>query len=79
MSEDKILKLKISKILDKYGFKLSNVDLSIVSKEKFIQDIMNNKLDTILDSIVNSRNCISEIMRLIYNVKELSEVMKETQ
>lgn len=78
MAEDKILKLEISKILDKYGFKLANVDLSIVSKEKFMQDMMNNKLDTILDSIVNSRNCINEIMRIIYNVKELSEVVKVT-
>lgn len=73
MAEDKIL--KISKILDKYGFKLSNVNLSIDSKEKIIQDMMNIKLDTILDSIVDSRNCISEIMRIIYNVKDLSEVV----
>ena len=77
MADDKLL--KISKILDKYGFKLSNVDLSIVSKEKIIQDMMNIKLDTILDSMVDSRNCISEIMRIIYNVKELEEVVKENQ
>lgn len=77
MADDKIL--KISKILDKYGFKLCNVDLSIVSKEKFIQDIMEIKFDTILDSMVAYRNCISEIMRVIYNVSDLEEVIKATQ
>ena len=77
MPDDKIL--KISKILDKYGFKLYNVDLSIVSKEKIIQDIMDIKFDIILDSMVASRNCISEIMRVIYNVSELEEVIKVTQ
>ena len=75
--DDKIT--KISEILDKYGFKLSSVDLSIVSKEKIIQDMMHTNLDEIADTLVDSSNCISEIMRVIYNVKELEEVVKETQ
>lgn len=75
--DDKIT--KISEILDKYNFRLSNTNIDIKLKEKIIQDMMNIKLDTILDSMVDSRNCISEIMRVVYNVKELEEVVKETQ
>lgn len=62
---------KISEILDKYNFRLSNTNLDIKAKDKILQEMMHTNNDEIADSLANSENCIREIMRVVYNVKEL--------
>lgn len=69
--DDKIT--KIAEILDKYNFTLSTTNLDIKVKERIIQEMMHTNLDKIADAFVNFGNCIKEIMRVIYNVKELEE------
>ncbi|MCR5720040.1 MAG: hypothetical protein K6F84_05695 [Lachnospiraceae bacterium] len=67
--DDKIT--KIAEILDKYDFRLSNTNLDEKVKEKVIQEMMHTNLDEIADVLVEFGNCISEIMRVVYNVKNL--------
>lgn len=62
---------KISEILDKYNFRLSNTNVDIKLKERIIQEMMHTNLDEIADALADFGNCISEIMRVVYNVKEL--------
>lgn len=67
--DDKIT--KIAEILDKYNFQLSNTNIDIKAKEKIIQEMMHTNFDEIADALADFGNCISEIMRVVYNVKEL--------
>ena len=67
--EDKLT--KISEILDKYGFKLSNTKICNNPKNKVLQEIIHTNLDEIADALTDMGNCISEIMKVIYNVREL--------
>lgn len=67
--DDKIT--KISEILDKYNFRLSTTNLDIKAKDKILQEMMHTNNDEIADALANSENCIREIMRVVYNVKEL--------
>lgn len=62
---------KISEILDKYNFRLSTINLDIKAKDKILQEMMHTNNDEIADALANSENCIREIMRVVYNVKEL--------
>ena len=62
---------KIAEILDKYDFRLSNTNLDEKAKDKIIQEMMHTNFDEIADALVEFGNCIREIMRVIYNVKEL--------
>lgn len=62
---------KISEILDKYNFRLSTTNLDIKAKDKILQEMMHTNNDAIADALANSENCIREIMRVVYNVKEL--------
>lgn len=66
--DDKIT--KIAEILDKYNFRLSNTNVDIKLKEKIIQEMMHTNLDEIADALADFGNCISEIMRVVYNVKK---------
>ena len=68
--DDKIT--KISEILDKYGFKLSITNLDIKAKDKILQEMMQTNLDEVVDDLADYGNCIREIMRVVYNVKELA-------
>ena len=68
--DDKIT--KIAEILDKYDFRLSNIELDIKTKDKIIQEMMHTNLDEIADALADFGNCIREIMRVIYNVKEVT-------
>lgn len=68
--DDKIT--KISEILDKYDFRLSTTNLDIKAKDKILQEMMHTNNDAIADALANSENCIREIMRVVYNVKELA-------
>jgi len=63
--------VKIANILDKYGFKLSNRNVCTNPKQKVLQEMMHTNLDEIADTFTDMGNCINEIMREIYNVKEL--------
>ena len=63
--------IKIDDILNKYGFKLSNRNVCNNPKQKILQEMMHTNLDEIADALTNMGNCINEIMREIYNVKEL--------
>ena len=64
---------KIAEILNKYDFRLSNINMDIKAKDKILQEMMHTNLDEIVDTLADSGNCIREIMRVIYNVKELPE------
>lgn len=68
--DDKIT--KIAEILDKYGFRLSNTNTDIKAKERIIQEMMHTNLDEIADALVDFGNCIREIVRVVYNVKEVT-------
>ena len=68
--DDKIT--KIAEILDKYDFRLSNTNMDIKTKERIIQEMMHTNLNEIADALVEFENCISEIMRVVYNVKEVT-------
>lgn len=70
--DDKIT--KIAEILDKYDFRLSNTNLDEKAKDKILQEMMHTNLDEIADALVDFGNCIREIVRVVYNVKELEEV-----
>lgn len=72
--DDKII--KIAEILNKYGFTLSTTNVDIKTKEKIIQEMMHTNLDEIVDTFANSGNCIREIMKVMYNIKELEELEK---
>lgn len=72
--DDKII--KIAEILNKYGFTLSTTNVDIKTKEKIIQEMMHTNLDEIVDIFANSGNCIREIMKVMYNIKELEELEK---
>lgn len=69
--DDKIT--KIAEILDKYDFRLSNTHMDIKAKERIIQEMMHTNLDEIADALVEFGNCIREIMRVVYGVKELEK------
>jgi len=62
---------KIADILDKYGFKLSNRNVCTNPKQKVLQEMIHTNLDEIADALTDMGNCINEIMREIYNIKEL--------
>ena len=65
---DKII--KISEILDRYDFRLSNTFMDNKAKERIIQEMMHTNLDEIADALADFGNCIREIMRVVYNVEE---------
>ena len=67
--DDKIT--KIGEILDKYNFVLSTTNLDNKAKERIIQEMIHTNLDEIADALAKFGNCIREIMRVVYNVKEL--------
>lgn len=67
--DDRIV--KIAEILDKYDFRLSNTNVDIKVKEQIMQEMMHTNLDEIADALADFGNCIREIMRVVYNVKEL--------
>lgn len=69
--DDKIT--KIAEILDKYGFRLSNTEVNEKAKEEILQEMMHTNFDEIADALVQFGNCIREIMRVVYNVKELEK------
>lgn len=69
--DDKIT--KIAEIFDKYGFRLSNTHMGIKAKERIIQEMMHTNFDEMADALVDFGNCIREIMRVVYNVKELEK------
>ena len=69
--DDKIT--KIAEILDKYDFRLSNTNVDIKEKEKIIQEMMHTNLDEIAKALADFGNCIREIMRVVYNIKELEK------
>lgn len=64
---------KIAEILDKYDFRLSNTNVDIKVKERIIQEMMHTNLDEIADALADFGNCIREIMRVVYNVRELEK------
>lgn len=67
--DDKIT--KIAEILDKYDFRLSNTELDTKAKDKILQEMMHTNLDEIADALADFGNCIREIARVVYNVKNL--------
>lgn len=69
--DDKIT--KIEEILDKYDFRLSNTNMDIKAKEKIIQEMMHTNLDEIAEALADFGNCIREIVRVVYGVKELEK------
>jgi len=68
--DDKIT--KIAEILNKYDFQLSNTNLDIKVKDKILQEMMHTNLDEIADALADFGNCIREIVRVVYNVKEVT-------
>ena len=69
--DDKIT--KIAEILDKYDFRLSNTNMDIKTKDKILQEMIHTNLDKIAESLADFGNCIREILRVVYNVKELEK------
>lgn len=70
--DDKIT--KIAEILDKYDFRLSNTNLDEKAKDKILQEMMHTNFDEIAEALAHFGNCIREIMRVVYNVKELPKL-----
>ena len=62
---------KISDILDKYNFKLSNTNLDKDNTDFVYNEFRNKTLDEIAHDYTNQRNCIKEIMKVLYNVREI--------
>lgn len=60
----------INDILTKYNFKLSNTDLCLTDKENIITLFRNNNLDYMASEMSKQKNCIIEIMKVLYNVGE---------
>lgn len=67
--DDKIT--KIAEILDKYDFRLSNTEVNEKAKEEILQEMMHTNLNEIADALADFGNCIKEIMKVVYDVKEL--------
>ena len=67
-----IMKLnKISDILCKYDFKLSNTNMNKDDTDFVYNEFRNKTLDEIVHDYANQRNCIKEIMKVLYNVQEI--------
>ena len=62
---------KISDILCKYDFKLSNTNMNKDDTDSVYNEFWNKKLDEIAHDYANQRNCIKEIMKVLYNVREI--------
>ena len=67
-----IIKLnKISDILCKYDFKLSNTNMNKDDADSVYNEFRNKTLEEIAHDYTNQRNCIKEIMKVLYNVQEI--------
>lgn len=62
---------KISDILDKYDFKLSNTNMNKDDVDSVYNEFRSKTLDEIAHDYANQRNCIKEIMKVLYNVREI--------
>lgn len=62
---------KIADILLKYDFKLSNTNMKKDDIDSVYNEFRNKTLDEIIHDYANQRNCIKEIMKVLYNVQEI--------
>lgn len=62
---------KIADILLKYDFKLSNTNMKKDDIDSVYNELRNKTLDEIAHDYANQRNCIKEIMKVLYNVQEI--------
>lgn len=62
---------KIADILLKYNFKLSNINMKKDDIDSVYNEFRNKTLDEIAHDYANQRNCIKEIMKVLYNVQEI--------
>lgn len=62
---------KIADILLKYDFKLSNTNMKKDNTNSVYNEFRNKTLDEIIHDYANQRNCIKEIMKVLYNVQEI--------
>lgn len=65
------MELIIADILWKYGFKLSNTSINKDDTDYVYNEFRNKTLDEIAHDCANQRNCIKEIMKVLYNVQEI--------
>ena len=63
--------IAISDILDKYDFKLSNTYMNKDDTDSVYNEFRNKTLEEIARDYANQRNCIKEIMKVLYNVREI--------
>ena len=63
--------IAISDILDKYDFKLSNTSMNKDDTDSVYNEFRNKTLEEIAHDYANQRNCIKEIMKVLYNVREI--------
>lgn len=63
--------IKICDILCKYDFKLSNTSMNKDDTDSVYNEFRNKTLDEIARDYANQRNCIKEIMKVLYNVQEI--------
>lgn len=63
--------IEISNILDKYDFKLSNTNMNKDDTDSVYNEFRNKTLNEIAHDYANQRNCIKEIMKVLYNVREI--------
>jgi len=73
LSKDNTKITKIAEILNKYNFTLSTTNIDTKTKDKILQEMMHISLDEIADTLAGFGNCIREIMRVVYNVKEIEK------
>ena len=71
-NEEKVF--KINDILKKYDFTLGITNLQKVTKESAFEEIKYMPLIETVNDYARYRNCVKEIMRVLYNVKDISEL-----
>lgn len=71
-NEEKVF--KINDILKKYDFNLVTTNLQKVTKESIFEEIKGIPLEQTVNNYIRYGNCVREIMRVLYNVKDISEV-----
>lgn len=71
-NEEKVF--KINDILKKYDFTLITTNLEKVTKESIFEEIKGIPLEQTVNNYIRYENCVKEIMRVLYNVKDISEV-----
>lgn len=70
---------KISMILDNHDFKLSNTYIYDRDYSDVLKELEGKSLSDTVKSLVDYKNCVAEVMKVIYNVKEREELYEKAE